>query len=92
MWRLGRTETFRRTARRFLRRRPHLHESLSAALRQLELDPFHPRLRTHPLKGKLAGLHAVRVTYQVRLVVRIDSARREVLLLDVGDHDAVYGG
>lgn len=56
----------------------------------LEQDPFDPRLRTHALSGKLEGLHAVRVTYAIRLIVRLDSEEREVVLLDLGEHDQVY--
>lgn len=90
MWRLGRTETFIRTSRRFLQRRPHLRAPVTQTLAQLEQDPFSPRLRAHALSGRLEGLHAVRVTRAVRLVVRIDRSAREIILLDLGSHDEVY--
>ncbi len=90
MWRIGRTDTFSRTARRFLRRRPHLHTVFGRVLELLEQDPFHPQLRTHALSGKLKGLHAVSVTYQVRLLIQLDDAAHTVMLIDIGDHDAVY--
>jgi mRNA-degrading endonuclease YafQ of YafQ-DinJ toxin-antitoxin module len=90
MWRLGRTATFARTARRFLRRRQPVHPHFQRVLEILERDPFDPRLHTHPLSGKLEGLHAVRVTYSIRLVVRLDPEEREVVLLDLGEHDDVY--
>lgn len=56
----------------------------------LEIDPFHPQLHTHALKGALQGLHGVSVTYQVRLIVQILEAERQVILIDVGHHDEVY--
>lgn len=90
MWRVGRTETFRRTARRFLRRRRPVHSHLLRVFELLEHDPFDPRLHTHALSGKLEGLHAVRVTYSIRLVVRIEAQQQEVVLLDIGEHDQVY--
>ena len=90
MWRLGRTDTFIRTARRFLRRRPHLRETLSQVFAQIEEDPFDSRLRTHPLKGRMRGLHAMRVTYKVRLIAQIDQEEHTVVLLDIGEHDEVY--
>jgi mRNA-degrading endonuclease YafQ of YafQ-DinJ toxin-antitoxin module len=90
MWRLGRTDTFLRTARRFLQRRPQLRTPVSQVLAQIEKDPFASRLRTHALSGRLEGLHAVRVTHSVRLVVRIDVSAHEVVLLDLGSHDDVY--
>ena len=90
MWRLGRTETFVRTARRFLQRRSQLRAPVNQTIAQLEQDPFSPRLRTHALSGRLQGLHAVRVTGAVRLIVRIDLSTREIVLLDLGGHDEVY--
>ena len=91
MWRLSRTDTFARTARRLLKRNPQLVEPLGAALELLEADPHHPRLRLHRLRGRLDGLWAARVTYRVRLVLTLDETDREVILLDIGSHDEVYG-
>lgn len=90
MWRIGRTHTFVRTARRYLRRRRHLRQPFARALELLEEDPFHPQLHTHELHGKLRGLHAASVTYQVRLVFQLKHEDRTVMLIDVGDHDSAY--
>ena len=90
MWRIGRTDTFSRTARRYLRRRPHLHAPFTRTLELLEENPAHPKLRLHALDAKLRGLHAVSVTYQVRLVVEIDETEQTLILVDLGDHDDVY--
>lgn len=90
MWRIGRTDTFVRTARRFLKRRPHLRGPFERTLELLADDPFHPRLRTHALRVSLDGLYAASITFQVRLIVRISPSERTVILIDVGDHDAVY--
>ena len=89
-WELGRTETFVRTAKRYLRRRRDLIKPLERVFQQLETDPFHPTLHTHGLSGNLQGLWSVRLTFRARLVVRIDTDRRQILLVDIGDHDAVY--
>ena len=90
MWKLGRTDTFARTARRFLRRRQPLRPHVRQVLELVEQDPFDPRLKTHPLRGKLKGLHALRVTQAVRLVVHIDTEEQTVTLIDLGEHDQVY--
>ena len=90
MWRIGRTDTFVRTARRYLRRRRHLQRPFARTLELLEEDPFHPQLHTHELHGRLRGLHAASITYQVRLVFQLVPAERTVLLIDVGDHDSAY--
>lgn len=90
MWRIGRTDTFVRTARRYLRRRLHPRRPFARALELLEQDPFHPQLHTHELHGKLQGLHAASVTYQVRLVLQLVRKERTVMLIDIGDHDSAY--
>jgi mRNA-degrading endonuclease YafQ of YafQ-DinJ toxin-antitoxin module len=84
------TETFARTARKFLRRHPDLEGVFEDTLRQLEADPTAPRLRLHPLHGRHAGKHAVRLTYEYRIVIILRMTPKEIVLLDVGAHDAVY--
>ena len=84
------TETFARTARRFLRRHSDLRPDFEAVLRQLETDPAHPSLRLHPLKGRHHGKHAVSLTYSYRIVLILVLIRGEIVLLDVGSHDDVY--
>jgi len=90
MWELGRTETFVRTAKRFLRRRRDLQKHVERVFQQLEKDPFHPTLHTHGLSGNLRGLWSVRLTFGAQLVVQIDTEKRQVFLIDIGDHDSVY--
>jgi len=86
------TETFLRTARKFLRRHRDLQGLFEDVLRQLEADPASPRLRLHPLHGRHHGKHAVRLTYEHRIVLILRMTAREILLLDVGSHDEVYRG
>jgi mRNA-degrading endonuclease YafQ of YafQ-DinJ toxin-antitoxin module len=84
------TESFARTARKFLRRHPDLEGIFEDVLRQLETDPHAPRLRLHPLQGVHRGKHAVRLTYDYRIVLILRIMEKEVVLLDVGSHDEVY--
>ena len=84
------TETFARTARRFLRRHPDLEGIFEDVLRQLETDPHAPRLRLHPLKGRHKDKHAARLAYEYRIVLILRLTAKEIMLLDVGTHDEVY--
>ena len=84
------TDTFTRTARKFLQRHPDLERLFEDVLKQLETDPRAPRLRLHPLQGKHQGKHAVSLTYAYRMVLILKITDREVCLLDVGAHDEVY--
>ena len=69
MYRLVWTNTFSRTARKFLKRNPDLRAEFERTLRQLEENPAHPKWRLHPLTGRLAGKHAVSLNYSHRLVL-----------------------
>jgi mRNA-degrading endonuclease YafQ of YafQ-DinJ toxin-antitoxin module len=86
------TESFARTARKFLRRHPDLAGVFEDVIRQLETDPRTPRLRLHTLRAKHTGTCAVSLTYEYRIVLILRLTPKEVVLLDVGSHDEVYGG
>jgi mRNA-degrading endonuclease YafQ of YafQ-DinJ toxin-antitoxin module len=86
------TNTFVRTARKFIQRHPDLAAILEDILRQLAEDPTHPRLRLHRLKGTHRDKYAVRLTYSDRIVLILRVESREIVLLDIGTHDEVYRG
>ena len=84
------TETFLRTARKFVRRHPDLAGLVGDVLHQLEQDPFAPRLRLHPLAGRHRGQHAARLSYECRIVLILRVSARAITLLDLGTYDEVY--
>lgn len=89
---LLRSSSFVRSARRLLKKNPSVGAQLRSTLELLELDPFHPQLQTHKLKGKLAGSWAASVTYGLRVVFDFvdDEGEKAILLSSVGTHDEVY--
>ncbi len=90
MYKLIWTKTFSRTARRFLKKNPDLKMEFERTLQQLEKDPAHPKLRLHPLKGRLLGKHSVSLTYSHRIILTLVVSDGEIVLLDVGSHDQAY--
>jgi addiction module RelE/StbE family toxin len=48
-------------------------------------NPFHPSLRTHPLKGKLKGLWSISVNTQYRIIFQLEGD--EVVFISIGKHD-----
>ncbi|MFO7765546.1 MAG: type II toxin-antitoxin system mRNA interferase toxin, RelE/StbE family [Pelovirga sp.] len=83
-------EQFLRQARKFFRKHPELQSRFSGVVEALQSDPFQPQLALHPLSGKLAGLHAVRLTYSYRITLTLLVSEREIILIDIGSHDEVY--
>lgn len=48
-------------------------------------NPFHPVLRAHKLKGRLADLYSFSVDAKYRILFRFHAGG--AIFLDVGDHD-----
>jgi len=83
---------FTRSSRRFARKHPDLVPEIQLTLEWLEEDAFNPRLKTHKLKGNLAGSWACSAGYDLRIVFQFVKHRGEdaILLEGVGTHDEVY--
>ena len=73
-----------------MQRRPELRVKLAGVLRDLESDPFQPRLKSHRLGGKLKDVEAVSITCYYRIILTIVVTDKEIILLDIGSHDEVY--
>jgi mRNA-degrading endonuclease YafQ of YafQ-DinJ toxin-antitoxin module len=83
-----------REFRRYLRRHPELAGKLQRVLQQLVDDPFDPALRTHKLRGDLAGVWCCSLTYEYRilfdLVPNPETETADIFPLAVGSHDELY--
>ena len=89
---LIRSTAFVRATRRLVKKQPHIVESLRVTLELLAQDAFDPRLKTHKLKGELAGSWASSAGYDLRIVFELAQYEGvEVILLQtMGTHDVVY--
>lgn len=65
---------------------------LEALLECLAADPFAPALRTHKLKGALAGSWACSGGYELRIVFHLTKHEGQpaIALEAVGTHEDVY--
>ena len=89
-WQLIFTEQYSRRAAKFLKRHPDAEAQYTKALELLELNPHHPSLRLHDLSGKLDGLQSISINLKYRIVIEMIITETEIVLINVGDHDAVY--
>ena len=80
---------FRRIYKKTVRSDAILKPRFWKAMELFSRTPFHPKLRTHKLTGKLEGLWAFSVTYDHRVIFKFLN-KDEVLLVDIGSHDEVY--
>lgn len=84
------TEQYDKRAARFLKRHPALQKQYLKTLQLLEINPHHPSLRLHPLAGRLEGLHSVSINLSYRITLELLIRDRQIIPINVGDHDAVY--
>jgi addiction module RelE/StbE family toxin len=89
---LLKSSSFIRSAKRTVKKDPRLAKDIQATLELLSEDAFHPRLKTHKLKGNLEGSWACSVGYDLRIVFEfVQHEGTEAILLEtVGTHDEVY--
>ena len=84
------TEAYNRRAAKWLKKHPDLRQQYLKTLQLLELNPFHPSLRLHALSGRLTGVHSVSINLSYRITLNLLIEGKEIVLLNLGDHDAVY--
>ena len=84
------TDQYNRRAARFLKRHPQLREQYRKTLLLLQANPHHQSLRLHALSGRLAGLHSVSINLSYRLTLELIISGRQIVPVNIGDHDAVY--
>jgi mRNA-degrading endonuclease YafQ of YafQ-DinJ toxin-antitoxin module len=89
-FRLVFTEQYTRRAARFIKRHPELRRQYLKTLELLRANPFHPSLRLHPLKGRMAGLYSVSINLSYRITLELLIEDERITPVNVGDHDAVY--
>jgi mRNA-degrading endonuclease YafQ of YafQ-DinJ toxin-antitoxin module len=89
---LLRSPAFGRNLRKWLKSRPDDAVLIEATLEQPSADSADPSLRTHKLRGPLAGCRACSAGYDLRIVFEYTQHEGEeaILLLALGTHDQVY--
>lgn len=82
---------FLRQARNFFTKHSDLKPRFKKLLEALQKDPFRPSLKLHPLSGKLSACYAVSLTVSYRVTLTLIIDKKEIILLDIGSRDEVYG-
>ena len=89
-FRLLYTHGYNRKAAKFLRLHPDLLSQYEKTFKLLEIDPFHPSLRLHRLKGRLSELHSVSINISYRITLEFLIQERTIIPVNVGKHEEVY--
>jgi toxin HigB-1 len=84
------TEGYIRKASRFIKQHPAMQTQYLKTLKLLEINPSHPSLRLHRLKGRLKDLHAVSINIAFRIILYFRFEKGQIVPVDIGSHDEVY--
>ncbi len=84
------THRYIKRAAKFLKKHPELTAQYEKTLKLMEINPFHPSLRLHPLQGKLKELSSVSINVSYRITLEFYMNEHEIILVNVGHHDEVY--
>lgn len=68
---------------------PPVKRNINARLKLLEQNPFHPKLHTKPLQGKLTGFYSLRVGRDYRVVFKFLEGG-VIVLLRADRRDKIY--
>lgn len=85
------THNYNKKAEKFLKKHPGLKNQYQKTLEMLEINPHHPSLRLHKLKGNLHSFYSVSINLAYRITMDFMIENKQIILLDIGGHDWVYG-
>lgn len=86
--------TFKRAFKKIVKTKPASEDKIISAMKLLESDPFHPKLKSHKLQGILEDNWSCSAAYDIRIIYCFVknpiSGETEILLIDIGSHEEVY--
>ncbi|MBI9097776.1 MAG: type II toxin-antitoxin system mRNA interferase toxin, RelE/StbE family [Spirochaetaceae bacterium] len=85
------TNSYEKRAKKFIKKHPELISQYEKTLKLIELNPSHPSLRLHKLEGKLSDLYSVSINISYRISLEFTITDDEIILINVGSHNEVYG-
>ncbi len=91
MYRILFPYSYEEKARKFLRKHPELQSQYAKTLQLLELNPFHPSLRLHQFKTRSFAGYSVSINLSYRISLELIINEREIILVNIGDHQEIYG-
>lgn len=84
------TESYNKRAAKFIKKHPDLLSQYQKTLELLEMNPQHPSLRLHKLKGKLSELYSISINISYRISIDFIFEDDTIIPIDVGSHDEIY--
>jgi len=89
-WEIVYTEQYNKKVAKFIKRHPDVLSQYQKILELMSLNPHHPSLRLHELKGRFEGLSSISINTKYRITLEMIVTPKEIILINVGDHDQIY--
>lgn len=84
------TDSYIKRAAVFLKKHPEMISQYKKTLRLLELNPGHPSLKLHKLKGKHTQLYAIVINISYRISLLFIIKDDTFVPVTAGSHDEEY--
>lgn len=84
------TESYNKRVKKFIKKHPGLLSQYEKTLKLLEINPQHPSLRLHKLKGKLSELYSISINIFYRISIDFIIEDDKIIPIDIGSHNEVY--
>jgi len=84
------TSSYNRRAKKFFKFHPELINQYKKTLKILEINPKHPSLRLHKIKGKIFELYSVSINMSYRISLEFTVEKDNIILIDIGKHEEIY--
>ena len=91
MFKLIFTYSYEEKVKKFLKKHPEVEKQYVKTLQLLELNPFHPSLRLHHFKTSSFEGYSISVNLTYRISLEFMLTEKEILLINIGDHQDIYG-
>ena len=91
MYKILLSESYIKKEKSFIKKHSELKERYAKTLKLLKHNPYHPSLRLHKLKGNLKEYHSISISMSYRIVLEMVIIDKEIIPIDIGKHDEVYG-
>ena len=89
-YKIIRTDSYFKKLTKFLKKHPDMIERYIKTIEILEVNPHHPSLRLHKLKGNMYEYHSISINIEYRVIIDFIIRDNEIIPIDIGTHDEVY--
>ena len=89
-YKIVRTDEYFKKLKRFIKKHPEVLDRYIKTIKLLEINPYHPALKLHKLKGTLKEYQSISINIKYRVVIDFIIKDNEIIPIDIGIHDEVY--